>query len=115
MAAQAGSALILGLETGKTYSLDLYLPDAVATKVGISTNGIAASTSDTQWFAPEKCVIKDVSIHTGQTAVAHQVLINSVPLAGGILRNANFLDSLSFRPKLNIPIERGQWLGFLTA
>lgn len=115
-AAQVGQLSVLGLQTGRTYQLSIYGPDATGSKFGISGTTIAGSTSDTQWFAPEGCVIKDFAIHTGQTSTATVVLINGSPYQyGAVLTNAVFLDSLNNRPKLNVPLAAGQWLSLLTA
>jgi len=99
-------------QSGRTYSLDGYQPDAVGGIVTLSASGLASSASPTTWRAPENCVLKDVSITTGATAVGISLNVNNALVNGGQFRTANFLPTLATRPKINIPIRAGDWIGF---
>lgn len=110
MAAELGSITLLG-RSGKTYIVDLYIPDAVAGLVGFAPNGAATATSPTQYRVPEACMITDVSVATGTTAVGLVLTQNNGSIQGGVLRYANFLNTLASRPALRIPLAAGDFLG----
>lgn len=110
MAAELGSLILLG-KSGRTYSVDLYLPDAVAGLVAFSPNGAATATSPTQYRVPEDCVITDISVATGTTAVGLVINVNNASIQGGVLRYANQLNTLAQRPALRIPLRGGDFIG----
>jgi len=110
MAASNGSLTMLG-KTGKTYIIDVYAPDAVGGQWGFSANGSAGATSPTQFRVPEQCVITDFSIATGTTAVGVVINQNNASIQGGVLRFANFLNTLNSRPALRIPLNSGDFIG----
>jgi hypothetical protein len=110
MAASNGTMFLLG-KSGRSYAVDLYLPDAVGGLVGFNPNGASASTSPTQYRVPEACVITDVSIVTGTTAVGAVLNVNNAALQGGALRYAIHLNTLNNRPSLRIPVAAGDFVG----
>lgn len=111
MAASNLQVFLVGA-SGRTYALDGYQPDAVGGLVTMSASGLAGTSSPTSWRAPENCVLKDVSITTGATAVGITLSVNNAIVNGGQFRTANFLPTLATRPKINIPIRAGDWIGF---
>jgi len=110
MAAQNGTIVMQGL-SGKTYSVDVYAPDAVGTLFTFNPSGAAASTSNTTYRATEDCIVRDISIATGPTATGFVFTINGNVVSGGALRWANQLTSLPNRTQLRIQLKRGDFLG----
>jgi len=109
-AAQNGTIMLLG-QSGKTYSVDLYAPDAVAGLWGFNANGTAGATSPTQFRVPENCLITDISIATGTTAVGAIISVNNSSIAGGVIRYANYLNTLTSRPSLRLKLNGGDFIG----
>lgn len=113
MAASAGTMVLIGQSTGKTYTVDLYIPDATATVLTFNSSGLAASTSPNYWKAPERCNLVDVSIAAAPTAVGAALTLSGALYSGNTVRWANQLATLATRMKLKIPIPAGEQLGFL--
>lgn len=111
MAANAGTLLLRGT-SGKSYTIDLYVPDAVATFLTFNGNGLAASTSPNDYRVPEDCLIEDVSIGAAPTAVGATLIIDSANVNGGTIRWANQLASLNNRTKLAIGLRKGSIMKF---
>jgi len=112
MAATNGTAVFVGA-SGKTYAIDVYVPDAIATKWTWNASGLAASTSTDYWQAPEPVVLVDISMAAAPTAVGGTFTVDGVLYPGQNLRWANQQNSITFRPKLNIPFKTGQRIGVL--
>jgi hypothetical protein len=112
MAANAGTIVLLG-NSGRTYTVDAYVPDAVATFLGLNPSGLAATTSPTTWRAPEQCLIKDISIAAAPTAVGAILQLNNANQNGGTIRWANQLAANPNRMKLNLPVNAGDFMSFL--
>jgi len=112
MAAQNGTMTLVGA-SGQTYTVDVYLPDAVATNWTFNPSGLAASTSTNYWKAPEKCMIVDVSIGTAPTAVGCIFTLSGANYTGQTIRYANQLAANPNRPRLKIPVPAGEQLGAL--
>lgn len=110
MAATAGTVILQG-KSGRTYSVDSYIPDATGTFLGFNPSGIATSTSPTTYRLPEDCKIIDVSIGTAPTAVGVALTLNGVVMNGASLRWANQLQTLANRAKLQIYLSGGDFLG----
>ena len=112
MAATAGTLTLLG-KSGRTYSVDLYIPDATATQLTFNPAGLAASTSPSTFRVQEDSTIIDVSIGTAPTAVGVTLQADSAPIIGGALRWANQLQTLANRQKLQIGVRAGAFIGGL--
>lgn len=112
MAAQNGTMVFLG-NSGQTYTVDFYAPDAVATKGTFNPSGLAASTSTDYWKAPETVTLVDVSIAAAPTAVGATLTLSGALYTGKTLRWANQLATLATRMKHKIPIPAGEQVGFL--
>lgn len=112
MAANAGTVVLVG-KSGRTYTVDAYVPDATATFLGLNSSGLAASTSPTTWRAPEECLLKDISIGAAPTAVGAILQLNNANANGGTVRWANQLAANPNRMRLNVPIRAGDFLSFL--
>jgi len=110
MAASAGTLTLVSPK--KTWTVDLYIPDAVATFLTFNPVGLAASTSSASYRVPETCVIYDISIAAAPTAVGATLLQNSGAVNGGTVRWANQLATLANRQKLSIPLNSGDFIQF---
>lgn len=110
-----GTATFKG-SSGKNYAVDFYISDVVAAPATWDSGNGATSTSLEFWKAPEPVVLLDISIATGPT-----VMFTLVPTAdGGLIpgarfRIANFLNTLAFRPQLNLGFKQGTNVGFIQA
>jgi len=111
MAATAGTMTLLG-KSGRTYTVDIYVPDATGTQITFNPAGLAASTSPTTFRTQEDCAIIDIS-GAAPTAVGFTVQVDSAPVTGGALRWANQLATLATRQKLNIGVRAGSFIGAL--
>jgi len=112
MAASAGTMTLLG-KSGRTYSVDLYLPDAVATQLTFNPAGLSTTTSPSTFRVQEDSTIIDLSIGTAPTAVGVTLQADSAPIIGGALRWANQLQTLANRQKLTIGVRAGSFIGGL--
>lgn len=109
MAASNGTLVMVG-KSGKAYSIDAYVPDAVATFLAWNPTGLAASTSPTQLVIPEDAMIVDYVQVAAPTAVGFNIQLDSASQPGATLRHANQLCTLANRQKLRIPVKKGQIL-----
>ena len=112
MAANAGTIKLVG-QSGRTYTLDVYVPDATATTLALNSSGLAGASSPTTWRAPEPCLIKDISIAAAPTAVGAILQLNNANANGGTIRWANQLAANPNRMLLNLPIKAGDFMSFL--
>jgi len=110
MAASAGSMVMLG--KGRTYVVDLYIPDATATDITFSPSGLAASTSPATFRVPEDVVINEIVLSAAApTAVGAVITVNGAIVNGGTWKHANQLSTLATRMKFNIPVRAGDFIG----
>lgn len=112
MAATAGSLIMVGNKSGRTYTVDLYIPDATATLLTFNAAGLAGSGSPSTYRVPEDVTIIDVSIGTAPTAVGATLNVNGAVVNGGTLRWANQLQTLANRAKLAVGIKQGDFIGY---
>lgn len=113
MAASAGTMVLRGLASGSTFTVDLYVPDAVATLLAFNPAGLAASTSPSDFRAPEKCVVVDITTAAAPTAVGGTFKRNSAVVNGGTFRWADRLNTLSNRAPLAIVFDKGDFISVL--
>jgi len=106
MAANAGTLVLLG-KSGRTYTVDVYVPDATATFLTFSVSGLAASTSPNQFTTQEEMTIVDVSIAAAPTAVGAIFQMGQANINGATIRWANQLAANPNRMKLRIPLPAG--------
>lgn len=112
MAASAGTLVMIGRNSGKVYTVDMYIPDATGTKIGFNPAGLAGTSSATSYRIPENVYIVDVSIGTAPTAVGASLAVNSAVMNGGAIRWANQLQTLATRLKLKIPLNAGDFIEY---
>lgn len=110
MAATNGTLILRGA-SGRTYSVDMYIPDAVATNVTFNGSGLAGAASNNYWSPPENCVITDIVAVATPTAVGAILTLDGAQYTNQCVRWANQQDTLATRPALNIPVIAGVQLG----
>jgi len=111
MAAQNGTLYLRGLRTGRTYSVDVYLPDATGTIWTLNSSGAAASTSNSTYRAVEDSIIVDFVVATAPTATGAIIVANGNILPGATLRYANQLAALPNRTPLAVVVKAGDFVG----
>jgi len=112
MAATVGTAVLSGLQTGKNYTVDMYLDDVANAPVNWDGGAGAAAVSPEFWTPPENCLLTDVAVVTGAAQTKLQVIVGGRP-TGDILRQTLQLNTLAFRPRANILIPAGVSLAML--
>lgn len=112
MAASAGTLIMVGA-SGRTYNVDVYIPDAVATSWTFSTTGLAGTGSPTTFRAPEAVRVVDFVLATAPTAVGCSLQVNGVPIPGGTLRYTGLLTTTVTRTPVNIPVRAGDFIAGL--
>ena len=113
MAATTGTMVFIGTQTGQTYTVDCQVPDAVATRWTFNASGLAVSTSDDYWKAPEECVLVDISMPGVPTAVGGILLFSGAIQSGRTFRWTNHDDGLNDRISYKIRIPAGEQVGIL--
>lgn len=104
MVTPENGTLVLKGTSGREYAINLYSSDVLAANVTMSLTGLAGAGSQTFYIIPEDCVVKDISVHTGQTVATVWVpYVNDVPV-GAVIPFAAILDTLAYRsfPQLKI-------------
>lgn len=112
MAANAGNIVLLGA-SGRTYSVDTYVPDAVATYLTLNASGLAGAGSPTHYTSLEPCTLVDMSIAAAPTAVGAILQVGDASVNGGTVRWANMLAANPNRPRLRVPLPAGVQISFL--
>lgn len=112
MAASAGTLFAIG-RSGRQYSIDVYVPDAVNTQLTFNPSGLAGSTSQAYWRAPEALTIVDFALQAAPTAVGATFQADGATINGANIRHAAQLVSLNNRPKLAINVAQGALIGAL--
>ena len=111
MAASAGSLVAIG-KSGRTYVVDLYIPDATGTQITFNPAGLAASTSPSTWRVPEDVTINEIVLSAAApTAVGAILTANGAVVNGGTWKHANQLSTLATRMKFALPIRGGDFVG----
>ena len=110
-APQSGTLSFVGVQTKRTYTIDIYISDVVAANMNFDSGAGASAASDQFWIAPENCILKDFSIKTGLTDTTKLAIVANGVATGNRLRYANFLNTLAFRPVLQIPFRAGSKVG----
>ena len=112
-APQLATLSFAGLQTKRSYALDVYFSDVVGALANFDSGGGASATSDTFYIAPENVILTDFSIATGMTDTTKIAVVSNGVQTGNRLRYANFLNTLATRLALNIPFRAGSKIGFI--
>ena len=99
--------------SGRVYSIDLQVPDAVATKVTFNGSGLAAATSSAYWSVPEDGFVMDISAAGAPTAVGAIFILDENQYSNQTIRWANQSNALNERPAHMTPVRKGVQLGLL--
>lgn len=109
-----GTATFQSLDGMRTYQVDFYISDVVASPCTLTANGKAGTGSLTFWKAPENVVLTDLSIASGPTVmVGLQPTSNDAPIPNYNFRIANFLNSIQTRPRIRVGFKQGNNVGLL--
>ena len=109
---QYGTIFLKGVQTQRTYAVDVYISDVASAAVNFDSGSGASSGSDTFYIAPENVILVDFSVVTG-LADTTKISINANGVqTGNRLRYANQLNSLNNRPQLAIPFRAGSKIAF---
>lgn len=105
MAAQYGCARFIG-NSGRVYYKDLYFDDTAGNRVNWDSGSGAGTATATDLSFKEDVILASIALAaaTGQTKT--QVLVNETP-TGDIIRNSLHLVSVTNRPGLGVPVQRG--------
>jgi len=111
--AASNATLIAKGRSGATYSVETYVPDAVATQCTFNPAGLATSTSATNWRVPEDIVVTDIAILAAPTAVGAVFTQDGAAKNGATIRWNNQLENLANRPGIGVSIKQGSFMGLL--
>jgi len=113
MAASSATLMAVG-RSGRTYSIDVYVPDAVSTQLTFSASGLAGTGSPTTIkIAPEDVTIFDISTAAAPTAVGFVISADNAVINGAAIRWANQLAANPNRSKLRIGVKAGSYISAL--
>lgn len=114
---QNGTIRLLGVRSGRQYSISIYISDVAAAFVTFSLVGKAASTSVNFLTAPEDVVLADVSIVTGTADTTTLVpWSNDSPIPGGkLIPYAQVLTTIQTRSFPNVGWKSGSKIQFAQA
>lgn len=109
-----GTATFRGLQSKQLYTIDFYSSDVANAKVNWDSGFGASSSSDTFWRAPEDVALIDISVATGMADTTTWVpTSNNAIVPGQRLRYANFVNTLPFRPQIQIGFAAGRNISFI--
>lgn len=98
MAATTGFMKAIGTKSGRSYMVQLYVPDAVAGKIGFALNGTAGAGSDTLLRIDEQIQILDIAILAAPTATTVAFAVNGAQFSGNTILLGAHLYNTNTRP-----------------
>lgn len=102
-----GTAVFKGA-SGRVYNVDVYVSDVAGALVNWDAGNGASSTSLNYWKAPEVVTLGDISLASGLADTTNIVMTSDgAQIPGARLRYANYLNSLAFRPAINLSFRAG--------
>lgn len=106
MAAQSGSIILAGHIPAE---IGIYFDDTAGNKVRYDDGAGAGAATSTDYIPSRNCILTDVVLAaaTGQTKT--RINVGGRPV-GSVILNSIHLASITSRPRLNIPIQKGQKL-----
>jgi hypothetical protein len=115
-AARYGTMMFKGVQTGRTYAVDVYISDVLAAPVTWDNGSGATATSLVYWKSPENVILYDFSVATGLTDTTNFYMTSDgSQVANSRLRHANFVNTIATRPALNIGFRQGSNVGAIQA
>jgi len=107
-----GTATFRESSSGRTYSVDIYISDVANALINWDSGNGAGTGSLTYYKMPVDAVLVDVSLASGLTDTTNMAITkDGGQIAGGRLRYANFLNTLAFRPALQLRFPQGAQVG----
>lgn len=104
---ETGTIIFRGM-SGRDYAYNIYSSDVIGAYVTFSAFGAAGATSQNFLVLPERCVLKDLSVITGQTVCTSWLpLVNDTPSGVAVLV-ANSINTLAYRSIPNVGFEAGR-------
>jgi len=101
--------------SGRTYSVGVYIADAVGAAKFDAGSG-ASATSLSFWKVPEPCVLIDLATVTGPTVITRLIVTaDGAVVPGGSVNYAAQLNTLANRPPLSIGFKQGTNFGLTEA
>jgi hypothetical protein len=113
MAATAGNIVLVDVATGEKYTVECYIPDAIATNYTFATIGLAVTTSPTYWSAPTDCVLTEIMSVVAPTAVGGTITFDGSPVKNHTFRHALQLGTLATRQGHKLFVPAGTQVGVL--
>lgn len=107
VAAPQFATMLIRHLNGKSESIDVWLSDVDGGALNFDSGAGAGVNSEKFYTFPVPVVIEDFSIAAGMTDTTAMRWAGSGRPTSNILRFANHLNTLSKRPKLNIPVKPG--------
>jgi len=99
-------------QSGRIYTVDVYISDVANSKVKLNANGSAGPNSDDFFRAPENVTLIDFSVASGTSDTKGLVLTdNGAVRPSCVLRYANFLNTLPKRANANVGFLAGNLIG----
>jgi hypothetical protein len=102
-----GVFLFKGLRTGKIYSVANYRSDVANALTNWDAGAGAASTSPTEWNAPENVSLFDVSLITGCADTTQMRIVAGSKPTDVILDYTVHVSTSPLRPRLNLNFRAG--------
>lgn len=102
-----------GMQTGKSYSLDIYLSDVANALINVDAGAGAGASSPTYFIAPENLELIDYAQVTGTADTTKLRLTVDGKPTSQLLRYAIHLTTLNNRPKLSIRFAKGSQISAL--
>lgn len=98
---------------GGNLVVDLYVADVANAPVHFDSGNGASATSETFWVAPCNGSITDLAFVTGPTVIFKFGILAGGARTRSTPRLALHLNTLAFRPQLNIPISAGEHISMV--
>lgn len=105
MAAQYGCARFVG-QSGRIYYKDLYFDDTAGNRVNFDSGSGAGAATATDLSFKEDVALTSLVLAAATAQTKTQILVNETP-TGDIVRNSLHLVSVTNRPALGVPIQKG--------
>ena len=115
-AARYGTVTFKAVNSTNVYNVDLYISDVIGSTTNWDSGSGAGTGSLTFWKAPEMVVMTDLSVASGLTDTTTLIPTASGQVIPGVrLRHANFLNTITTRPAIQIGFNQGTNVGFIQA